>query len=94
MSKKSKILQILFGIIAAAGIWLSLWFSGEYNELNNQSNFFIDYLFLIVFVLTFLIRRVVEKKYDTNLAKFMKTYLISLCVGAGIFILYVVLNKI
>ncbi len=81
--KQFKSMQIIMGIAAGAGIWLSIWVAGLFPD-----NGFLGYLFLIVFVVALVIQRRVEKNIGQPLKLYFKSYIISLIVGLGLFVIY------
>ena len=84
--KQFKWAQILLGIGAGAAIWISIWLSGQLQAFYNQEAW--GYLFLVVFVVIVVIQRRVEKKLGIPLKLYFKSFLISLIVGLGLFLLF------
>ncbi|MEG1657077.1 MAG: hypothetical protein RR292_06315 [Christensenellaceae bacterium] len=80
--KQMKVVQIILGFIAGGAIWLSIGLGAL------SDTFIFQYMFLIVFVATFIIRRAVERKFEVNTNVFSKFYLIGLIVFLGIYLLY------
>ena len=83
--KQFKWAQILLGIAAGGGMWVSIWGSNALATYFNQEVW--GYLFVAVFLVVMLVQRRVEKKLGTPLKLYFKAFLISLVVGLGVFIL-------
>jgi predicted branched-subunit amino acid permease len=77
--------QILLGIAAGGGMWISIWGSTALATYFNQEAW--GYMFVAVFLVVILVQRRVEKKLGVPLKLYFKSFLISLVVGLGVFIL-------
>lgn len=76
-----KFLQIFLGLAAGIGIWLSIYFGSQ------SDNVILQYLFLIIFVVVIFSQRAIERKTGVPLKVFTKFWLIGLIVGLGMYLL-------
>lgn len=81
--KRFNLLQAVWGVISGAAIWITLMLPVFLDTTDTA----LAYLFLVVFVVVMLVQRRVESKKGIRLRVFTKSWLISLCVGAGISVL-------
>lgn len=81
--KRFNLLQAVWGVISGAAIWITLMLPVFLDTTDTA----LAYLFLVVFVVVILMQRRVESKKGIRLRVFTKSWLISLCVGAGISVL-------
>lgn len=81
--KRFNLLQAIWGVISGAAIWITLMLPVFLDATDTA----LAYLFLVVFVVVMLVQRRVESKKGIRLRVFVKSWLISLCVGAGISVL-------
>lgn len=81
--KRFNLLQAVWGVISGAAIWITLMLPVFLDTTDTA----LAYLFLVVFVVVMLVQRRVESKKGIRLRVFVKSWLISLCVGAGISVL-------
>ena len=81
--KRFNLLQAVWGVISGAAIWITLMLPVFLDATDTA----LAYLFLVVFVVVMLVQRRVESKKGIRLRVFTKSWLISLCVGAGISVL-------
>ena len=81
--KRFNLLQAVWGVISGAAIWITLMLPVFLDATDTA----LAYLFLVVFVVVMLVQRRVESQKGIRLRVFVKSWLISLCVGAGISVL-------
>jgi len=76
--KQLRMAQVAAGLLCAAGLIVSIYFSGRFSEENS----ILNYLFLAVFVVIMIGRRQVEKKFRIRLNLFSLALIVG--IGTGI----------
>ena len=81
-SRKSKIAQIILGIAAGIGLMYSLFFPLFFED----SEEWLKYLFLVVFVVEVIVQRQLQKKFHVRFVLFSKVWIFSMIGALVVFI--------